>query len=263
LDESGTHDQSKIAVLAGLIGSLRQWERFAGLYQRIGSDAHTPGFHASEYFVRDPTGHRIKAYKTWSDERAARLLNGLVQAVAESEIRPILAALDVGAFESYSEPDRLRLTGYYQPERPDDPRGAPHKPYYLLLQSVIVQAAARVKRAGLRVHFVCDQQLQFAAYALQLYAYVKRTRLWQVRVDRLGDLQFASRKDTLALHAADLLAYSWYQRHTQARKAVQPEIKAVLDQWAHKNLEGDFLNKRSMDHLLGKASLERQRTYDV
>lgn len=264
LDESGIHAGASMCVLAGFLGSSRQWERFDAAYVRaVGEDANTPGIHASDYFIRDTSGRRTGAYRGWSEDRAERLLTGLVQAVTSVDVWPIVAALDVAAFNTYTAAERQQLTGRHHKPGTPSLSGAPNKPYYLVFQSAVFQAAQRLKRPDLLIDFVFDQQQQFGAYAHELYAYIKRVGLWGVPSKALGDLTFSSRADALPLQAADLLAYCWYQRHARQRESIQPDIEAVLNQWAHKKLEGDFLNRRSMDHLLGKVPLDQSRTYGV
>jgi len=265
-DESGIHGNAPLCVIAGFMGSLRQWQRVEAAYLRAaGPDASDPGLHASEYFVRDPRGRRGGTYKGWSDDRAGRLLDGLVQAVATADVWPIIAALDVEAFRAYTTAERQQLTGRYHEPGTPPLSGAPSKPYYLVLQSVVVQAAKRVKRSDLSVRFIFDAQDQFAPYARELYAYIQRVGLWEIPPRVLGDISFESRANALPLQAADLLAYLWYQRNARQREAIQPEVEAVFNQWAvtKNKLEGDFINKRTMDHLLGKGPIGESKTYLV
>lgn len=267
-DESGIHDDAPLCVMAGFIGSLRQWQRVEAAYRRAaGADAYDPGLHASQFFVRTPEGQHGGPYKGWSNDRAEGLLESLVQAVDEAGVWPILAALDVEAFRAYSRAERQQLTGHYQaPAGKASLAGAPTKPYYLVLQSVVVQAAKRVTRPDLSVRFIFDLQQQFAAYGVNLYEYIKRVGLWGTPSRVLGDISFARRADALPLQAADLLAYLWYQRNVpQRRAAVQSDVEAIFNRWAatKNKLEGDFINKRTMDHLLGKGPIEESKTYLV
>src|SRR5574340_749190 len=63
-DESGTHSKSGWCVVAGFLGTVKQWTRFAGIW---GPYANRPGFHAKSFFVRDPQGERVKPYDGWSN----------------------------------------------------------------------------------------------------------------------------------------------------------------------------------------------------
>ena len=49
-DESGIHDGAKLCVIAGFIGTAKQWARFEELWR----PSATPPFHAKEFFKSNP-----------------------------------------------------------------------------------------------------------------------------------------------------------------------------------------------------------------
>src|SRR5216684_4210184 len=80
LDERGIHNDPRFCVLAGFMGTLRQWEKFSHTYlHAVGVDATDPGFHASQYFARDKQGQRTGFYRGWETARCDRLLTGLTR----------------------------------------------------------------------------------------------------------------------------------------------------------------------------------------
>jgi hypothetical protein len=52
LDESGTHDQSPISVMAGYLGTATQWQRFETDWTALLRKAGVPHIHAVEPFKR-------------------------------------------------------------------------------------------------------------------------------------------------------------------------------------------------------------------
>ncbi len=64
-DESGTHSDSPIVVVAGLAAEVRQWEKFVIEWKRILCDVGLPYFHAADFSLgADPFDHLSKAEKT-------------------------------------------------------------------------------------------------------------------------------------------------------------------------------------------------------
>lgn len=268
LDESGIHGGAQMCVIAGFIGSETQWSLFRERYVRGSPHALSPGLHAKKFFARHDR-KRVPPYADLSDAEATQLIASLTEAVATTDVWPILAALEVNTFREYSLEERKRLTGHRRVANGPIPiSGAPSKPYYVVFQSALVQAVQHVKRPDLRVRFLFDEQNVLAPFALQLYAYVKRARLWGLPPERLEEAAFGNRVQNPALQAADLLAYCWYQLHVcGSRAALPPDVRHPLDTWANTKgngeLSGEFLNKRTMDHLLGKVPLAESKTYTL
>lgn len=263
LDESGIHDQASLCVLAGFIGSAKQWKRFEESYATTGPDAITPGFHAKRLFAATPS--RVSPYKDWSDQRAQSLVVGLLNAIAKTDIHPFGAMLDVTAFREYSLEERRLLTGGHREGKTVHLTGSPDKPYYVLFQSAIVEGLRRMKRPDWKLHFAFDQQNVLAPFALSLYEYMRNDPKMEDWSPRMGDISFKARLEAPALQAADLLSYCWYQVILHGRNGVDKIVATVLDvPAAHKkDYELHFFSKQTMDRLLGRAPLRSGVTFHV
>jgi Protein of unknown function (DUF3800) len=261
-DESGILDRDRICVIAGFVASARQWIEFDKLWKRI-PDADITGFHAKRFFARDDKGKRVPPYTDWSDDRAAALLNGIVNAINHIDVQFLCSGVDVTAFRQYSLNARRHLTGAYWANKGQGKikvSGAPTKPYYLAFQDVIVEALRCLKRMDWKVHFVFDQQHVLAPFALQLYSHMKRgidEHPYQVITGRwgrrMGDIDFRSRQDAPPLQAADLLAYCGFHANP-LKGTTRADIIGVLEALrANERTIGTFHSKTVMDELLEKG----------
>jgi hypothetical protein len=261
LDESGIHDEARICVIAGFVGSARQWERFERRWAAIGEDAKSPGFHSKSFFAKDPNGQRVPPYRGWTEDRALSLINGVVKAISQTDVHPIVAGVNVEAFRQYTEKERRVLTGAALSALGLKGTGCPTKPYFLVFQDIIFQALDRLKRLDWKVDFVFDQQTVFEGFALELYGQLNADDDKWSR--RMGDISFRSRTNVPQLQAADLLAYCWYQLSSDRTARKRAYIKPVLDALESKDYEAHFWSKESMDKSLGRAPRMPGKAYQV
>ena len=124
---------------------------------------------------------------------------------------------------------------------------APNKPYYLGLSESLNDIGASVKRPGLGVDLVCDQQHEYADHALNMFKWNKDHVRHLSKV--LGEISFKDKSSVGGLQAADMLAHSCYRR---VRKNVgeSDELDSVtirLRPLAHKRvriIDKDQLRRR-------------------
>jgi hypothetical protein len=108
VDESGTHEGSKFCVVAGYRGSEQQWKDFQ---RRWAADGCQTELHATQFFRRDPRGHRLPPYDGWDDAKATGYLDCRMDAINRTNIFPVGAIIDVNYFSSLNENERRHLTG--------------------------------------------------------------------------------------------------------------------------------------------------------
>jgi len=259
-DESGIHQRARLCIVAGYVGSVRQWKQFEALWAPY---ANSPEFHAKRFFSRDQVGRRVPPYADWDDAKAAAYLEQLLNAIRTVNVSPVGAIVNVQAFLGYSEEERRYLTGGYQPRLGKwTHTGAPTKPYYAAFIKAVMSAIEQVKRRDWRVDFVFDQQDTIAPLALQLYARIKKD--WAVydpkMANKMGNIMFRARKGAIALQATDLLAYCWYQEVLRGR-AASADVHRVLKMQRKNTLV--LFTKESMDKLLGLRPATPGKTYTI
>jgi hypothetical protein len=215
IDESGIHDGAKFCVLGGYVGSVKQWDRFNRIWT---TDAENPPFHANRFFACDDAGQRVRPHLGWTDERAARYVGRLLDAIATVSIKPVGCFVDVEAFQSFTEAQRTYLTGGYMDATSKrwEFKGAPTKPYYLAFMKTLMHGLDANTVPGWKTHFTFDRQKEMAPLAVQLYEHIAQTQPPRYSA-KMGRIEFRGHEDAGPLQAADLLVYAWHRRLTRGR----------------------------------------------
>lgn len=248
VDDSGTHGDSPFCVVAGYRGSQNQWKDFCSRWTT--DDCHTE-LHATEFFRRNERGQRISLYAGWDKVKAREYLDCRLDAINRTNIFPVGAMIDVGAFRALNEDERRYLTGGKWRSEKWRISGAPTKPYFLPFQDVIIQGVEAVKRPRDRAHFYFDTNKQLSSFGRELYAQVRNGCEDAGFVSRMGDLTFASPSENPGLQAADLFAYCWYHFRLHGH-STKPEVQMVMNVLTKKGDELNYFSKAAMDKLLGK-----------
>ena len=208
-DESGIHDKRGWCVVAGLVGTTKQWERFEKVWGPYGNET---AFHGKDFFAHKPGGDRGGEFGGWSDTRSRRYFRALLKAIAEAKLTPISSRLDLTAFWEFSTEDRRIITGNHSPDPKFRLPGAPSKPYHLPFAWVIVRSVRlqEHKNPDLKVNFLFDENRQMAGRAFEVYRLLKKRaeKIDPPFADRMAAIAFGSRRQNLGLQAADLLAYT-------------------------------------------------------
>jgi hypothetical protein len=248
-DESGISTEAASCVLAGFVGTTQKWSVFESSWMRA---TESVCFHAKRFFGRDDKGRRLDQYKEWSDARAERyldrLLDAIISRVQERALIPVGAAVDVRAFGALTEQQRRYLTGLWIRKRRTISTGAPTKPYFAVFPWCIARAA-KCARHSATVDFVFDDSPNFVGLARQQFHIASESVQPDFR-RRLGTLAFKRSPDVAGLQAADLLAYCVYQRMSGGTR--KPELARALNR-----LEAAVLVKHSEMALLDHEAIDR------
>ena len=215
LDESGIQDDARFFVLAGYIGSPRQWSLFDEAWRQ--ALTIVPGlesFHAQDFFgAKGP-------YRALEEEVKHRMLMALTRAVSSHRLFPFGAIIETPVFKSLSYGERRFLTGGLFSE---DGRwvtsGAPNRPYFMAFQHCL-SVAAKLTKPGKSVNFVFDRQDAYAPRALETFEQVRELMTPEEERKKIGGCAFLLEGEVTALQAADMLAHCWYQGATEAFNAI-------------------------------------------
>jgi hypothetical protein len=199
-DDSGTHKDASVAVAAGYMASTTNW----GIFERRWKKALPPDcqvdFHAESFFRR---------------RNCAREVLPLVKAINDTDIRPLLTAIDTKAFLGFSEAERRFLTGAFWSGKKQTwtgkVTGAPNRPFYLAFESVVA-AGLSFTRPGKTLNFTFDRQHVLGGYMREIYqAWQRGERGAPESVNRMGSFIDDARMNHPGLQVADLLAYCTYR----------------------------------------------------
>ena len=206
-DESGDSRQERLCIVAGLVGSTRQWRLFERRWTRA---THGRVFHSKEFFARKG-GKRVGKYADWTDARATKYITSLCDVVLNGRLTIIGALVDVPAFMARNAGERRFLTAAPYEDRPTGGvwrgTGAPSKPYFLGFSTCIAQAIqCKKRRSGGKVHYWFDRQDDYEGLAKQTFSRVAAMAVPWIRGCR--HLVYADKAEYPGLQAADLIAYT-------------------------------------------------------
>ncbi len=202
LDESGTHAESPISVMAGYVGTSAQWDGFEADWTALVRKAGVKHMHAVELFKR------TKQFKGWKAED--------VNALAVSLDGVIARHLQVGFSIIVRDDDYKNIYGTGpHPRRPakDTKYGVCFRaclafvPSYIASEFTLAQQIALAQETT--INFVLEQGHRNAGDAQRLFKLYKADALpeWQRFVGTMD----VSTKGSPGTQAADFLAYCIYR----------------------------------------------------
>jgi hypothetical protein len=202
IDESGTHAESPISVMAGYVGTSAQWEGFEADWSALVRKAGVRHIHAVELFKR------TKQFKGWKAED--------VNALAVSLDEVIATHLQVGFSVVVRDDDYKNIYGTGpHPRRlaKDSKYGICFRaclafvPSYIASEFALAQQTEVAQQAT--INFVLEQGHRNAGDAQRLFELYKADALpeWQRFVGTMD----VSTKGSPRTQAADFLAYCVYR----------------------------------------------------
>jgi hypothetical protein len=209
MDESGIHDGAPICVVAGYYGTQAAWETFERQWRRILREhgIENMGFHAKRFWKKTDEGERVSPYTGWSDDKANKFIERLVQAIVRNRIFPFGYGVVVEHWNALPLNARKFLTGARHRRGQFITEGSPNRSYYLPFMYSVAASLAHsgAPETGQRVHFIVGLDKNFYGYATDMYRLSfndPRVRLRHL----LGSITAPLSKDTPELQAADFLA---------------------------------------------------------
>ncbi len=213
MDESGIHDGATVCVVAGYYGTHAAWNNFEGQWRRILRDHHIEevGFHAKRFWKKMKGGERVSPYTGWSDDKAKKFLERLVQAIVRNRIFPFGYGVVVEHWNALPLNARKLMTGAVHRKGRFVSSGSPDRSYYLPFMYSVAASLAHsgATESAEKVHFFVGLDKTFSDYAKYMY---ERT-FTDPRISLnhlLGTIAFPLSKETPQLQAADLLAHCLY-----------------------------------------------------
>lgn len=269
-DESGIHGEAKVCVVAGYYGSQASWRRFESQWNKVLScypEVEAEGFHAKVFFG-EKDGARSGPYKGWSDEKARKFIERLLQTITRNRIFPIGYGVIVDDFLDLPKHIRLWLTGAkFSPKSGKwISGGCPSRSYYLPFQFCVLKSVEKSRANPIdKIHFFAGLDRTFSEYANELYKFLHEDdRLPKETRDKLGQISYPLSKDTPGIQAADLFSNRLYRRALYAIKNPDSNPTELLE-ILMKNWQGTpelkLMNKTVFSDMERRAreSLERMR----
>lgn len=229
-DETGTGGgTSAFVVIAGYVGSPRQWTRFDAEWTAALNGEGITAFHSKEFFPAAKRQSRKNPYREWDDAHLSAFLGKLLKVIDERLIVPAGAAVHIDDFNKQPLPFRQFLTG--APLRARYTResdgaedvslgllgtGAPIRPPYLSAFVLMLRDAVRQARPSATVNFVLDENDDNEFLARKVIQRIHSRQDSEER-NRIGTLTYAVDECHPGLQAADLYCYLWNRILSQQR----------------------------------------------
>ncbi len=193
LDESGTHDQSKFASLAGLVDRENGWAAFEERWKALLARYRVDEFHMADFESRHGEFEWRNYWFLPDEELRHPFLTDLIQAIDTSR------RLRVGV--------TLSLSDYH--ELVPESLQARYHPYYFLLAKV-VEDLWRVSflklPPGEQLVFVFDQKMGFQGRSENIFSALKENLRYS---EKMAGVEFKSSRVVVPLQAADLMAFEY------------------------------------------------------
>ena len=199
-DESYGHDVETTPwyVISGYVGKPNQWSVFERIWRKTIRDEgiRDIGFHAN----RCVRGRG--EYQEVEHDRRERIQHGLIKAIVKSEVRGVLASIDMNLYranrdrlnESFSNPD---LRKFNNP--------------YLLAFHQFVQLTTKAEKSSLKIGFMFDRRPKGALGSSPEWYDSLRDQPGTKFRNRMGPFAWDTRGDAIEMDAADMLAYCSYR----------------------------------------------------
>lgn len=257
-DESGIHDDAEICAIAGYFGHEKSWTIFERRWLAILKEFGVPEYHARRFWARDGSGDRVGMYAGWSNLKARRFYNRLLEAIVRCRIYPVGAAVVRKEWESLSQNERRYLTGGQLKNGRFITSGAPKKKYFLPFLQVVSHVANYCQR-GETADFFFGLDRSFSGYALNYYRQIQGLkRPYSLHMGAIG---FPRSIRTPPLQAADLLSYEAYRyslkrlRHGQVPLRPKSDLNLALSRLKDVN-DFKLFDKKGVDVVLASFRKE-------
>jgi hypothetical protein len=189
-DESGTHDDSEIIAVSGLISSYDGWSGWELEWNKILKSRGVKVFHFSEFMAR-----KGEFENDWTNEQRNEFMERLRITVSDNIVIGIATSVFKDNYEQFA---------------PQDLREQLKHPYYFGLYTCLYQVLTMeqiVKRVKLPkpIRFLFDRKKGYEGFAAAIYYNIKE-QFEKLGWDTgFGDMGFGSKDNDIPLQAADLL----------------------------------------------------------
>lgn len=188
-DESGTHDDSELITVGGLLSTYDAWTRWEIEWNRILKSRGIKVFHFSEFMAR-----KGEFKNDWTNEQRNEFMERLCATVSDNII--------IGLASSVFRSD-------YEREVPQRLQEQIKHPYYFGLYTCLWQVLTMeeiVKRVKLSkpIEFLFDRKKGYEGFASAIYYAIKEQFEKLGRDTGFGDMGFGGKEKDKPLQAADL-----------------------------------------------------------
>lgn len=207
-DESGTHDDSKIVVIAGWVSTRKRWLKFCRQWQHELNQKRAPYLHMKEL---NRSARPKNKFRKWSQERTDKFVHAMIPIARDNAIFGLICAIDMAGYKSLHP-------GLFVSDYPTPYVYA----FQLFFEEMLkVLNGATPFKHGIAMDEVCHPVFDQGPHQESAHRAFSLLTKFKDQRNRYGNIGFAHHKDyvdkqgmvikaTLPLQAADLLAYHAY-----------------------------------------------------
>jgi hypothetical protein len=229
-DESGTHKDSSVVVVAGYLSTDEQWTKFSSEWLAILDRYKIDCFHMTDF------ENRRKQFKILSEADRQRLLDRLIAFI---KIRQRIGIGVTFGMADYNE---------IVQEFSDLPIKKPYA--FCAIQCMVLIKNWLVKhKLKNNINYIYEEGAQHAGQILSAYeGWMKQAEFGAAL--RLGSLAFGSKRDRLPLQAADILAYETWKEVSNTLAGRPRKTRWPMAKLAEAPLSGLHIQKEIMRNLI-------------
>jgi hypothetical protein len=230
IDESGTHQGSKLLVLAAFVGEQSEWDSIEARFRKANKLAGRT-FHAVD------CAQGGKEFRGMHKDKRYRIHKKMVRVVNDHEI----CGLGYGVYlEDYAE---------VYPRNGEKWEKWLRGAYRLMFAHLVVRIASHTleRYPGERVSLIVEDSPHWYSVASHQFLTMKRDKKWS-KGAVLETIAPYSTEDAPQLHAPDLLAYEAYLLKVRQRYPTKHPVREHMARLAKNELLG---------HMWGKDNLEK------
>jgi hypothetical protein len=198
-DESGTHRGSPVTIMAGIMATANQWDRFRRELDKIKTKYGFRVFHSKEFKARSGE------FRGWPHVKWLSLINDMAELTRRSFMRSVVFELENQDYEENyrggETPRRLRLDSKY---------GLAFRYCLTALTAEAIRRLGNHKRfPETRLRVVVEDGHPNAGDVQRIFTELRR-ELEDFGVSLLDSITFAAKRDADPLMVADFLAHTTF-----------------------------------------------------
>ncbi|MFL6313570.1 MAG: DUF3800 domain-containing protein [Terriglobales bacterium] len=239
-DDSGTHKEAPIAVVAGWISPVPQWKKFVRDWKKAVNDEGFKVFHMAEFMANNHKSEFADKSK-WNDAKKLRVVRRLRQIIAQRSVRGFGITVHKKDYDELVQGELRNKFGEFH--------------YSWAVNTVIGllenwRASAKVREP---IEYIFDRMSEGRKEIDQIFinAESEHDSLNRYGIYK-GCHSFRDKADILPLQASDMMAWLLYQRglNDVSGKKGHPLTVETFDYFNQRNFKGGSFSRINLAELM-------------
>jgi len=241
-DDSGTHKEAPIAVVAGWISPVAQWKKFVRDWKKAAADEGFKVFHMAEFMANNHKSEFADKDK-WNDAKKLRVVRRLREIITQRAVRGFGITVHKKDYDDLVQGDLCNKFGDF---------------HYSWAVSTVIgllenwRESTRIREP---IEYIFDRMTEGRKEIEQIFlnAESKDDSLHRYGIYK-GCHSFRDKAVILPLQAADMMAWLLYQRglNDVSGKKGHPLTVETFDYFNQRNFKGGSFSRTNLDDLMKK-----------